>query len=84
MIVNFFLNLIYFIIDGFFSLFPTATLSDSIASSVTTASGYLSAVNVVVPVTTIIIIIGLILTIEGIFLTIKIINWFIRKIPTIN
>jgi len=84
MLVDFFLNIIYSVVVGFIALFPDVSLSDSVASSVATASTYISGLNMVLPVATIISIIGLVLAIEGVMLLIKIINWFIRKIPTIN
>ena len=84
MITNFILNAIYRVINGFFSLFPNVSFSDSITASVATASTYLSALNIIAPIYTLMAIITLFLTIEGVILTIKIINWFIRKIPTIS
>jgi hypothetical protein len=84
MIVDFILNLVYNLIVWFLGLFPEVSLSDSISSSIMTASGYLSALNTIAPVSTLLAIIGLFLTIEGVILIIKIINWFIRKIPTID
>jgi len=84
MLSDFFLYTIYNAVSAFFSLFPVAYLTDSVASSVSTANGYLSALNFIVPVAPLVSIIGLFLSIEVIILTIKIINWFIRKIPTIN
>jgi len=84
MLATFILNLIYSVASGFLNLLPDVSLSDNINSAVGTASGYLAALNVIAPVNTLLTIIGLFLTIEGIILLIKIINWFIRKIPTIN
>jgi hypothetical protein len=84
MIIDFILNLVYNLIVWFLALFPEVSLSDSISSSIMTASGYLSALNTIAPVSTLLAIIGLFLTIEGVILIIKIINWFIRKIPTID
>jgi len=84
MLATFLLNLVYSISVGFINLFPNVSLSDSVSASVGTASTYISGLNVVLPVSTILAIVGLILTIEGVILLIKIINWFIRKIPTIN
>lgn len=76
--------MIYFLSVGFINIFPDVSLSDSVSSSVATASTYISGLNVVLPVATILTIMGLFLTIEGVILLIKIINWFIRKIPGIN
>jgi len=84
MLATFLLNLVYSISAGFLNLFPDVSLSDSVSSAVGTASTYISSLNLVLPVSTLLTIIGLILTIESIILLIKIINWFIRKIPSIN
>jgi hypothetical protein len=84
MLATYLLNIIYYIVSGFLNLFPDVSLSDSVSSAVNTASGYISALSVILPVSTLIAIVGLVLAIEGVILTIKIINWFIRKIPTIN
>jgi hypothetical protein len=84
MLATFLLNLVYSISAGFLNLFPDVSLSDSVSSAVNTASGYISALSIILPVSTLIAIVGLVLTIEGVILVIKIINWFIRKIPSIN
>lgn len=84
MLATFLLNLIYYVSVGFLGILPDVSLSDSVSSAVATASGYLSGLNVVLPVSTLIAIVGLVLTIEGVILLIKIINWFIRKIPGVN
>jgi len=60
------------------------SLSDNIAASIATAAGYASALNNYIPLSTIVAIMGLVLSIEFVILTIKVVNWFIRKIPTIN
>ena len=84
MLADFLLSLVYRISSGFVGFFPDVSLSDNVAASVATASGYMSALNVILPVGSLIAILGLSLTIETTILTIKIVNWFIRKIPTIN
>ena len=84
MLATFLLNIIYSVVVGFIGIFPDVSLSDSVASSIATASTYISGLNIVLPVGTLISIVGLVLAIESVMLLIKIINWFIRKIPTIN
>ena len=86
MLVTFFSDLAYNIVNTFLNLFPNADTSflTNITSSVSTASGYLSAVSYFAPVATLITIVGLFIGIEIIILSVKIINWIIRKIPTIN
>jgi hypothetical protein len=84
MLVDFILNLIYWIIAGFLQLLPTTTFSDDIAAAIAMASSYLSSVSNFLPVTTLFVILGSFLTIETVILGIKILNWAIRKIPTIS
>jgi hypothetical protein len=84
MLADFFLNTIYNTAVFFLSLFPTATISDQITASVATASTYIVSLNTFAPITTIISIIGIAMVLEGVFITIKLINWVIRKIPTIS
>ena len=84
MIVDFILNLIYVVISGFLNLLPTVSVSDGVLSAVSTANSYISALSMIFPVSTLIAILGLVLSIEAGILLIKIINWFIRKIPTIS
>jgi hypothetical protein len=61
-------------------LSPLAPVSDAISH----ASSYLSSVNAFVPVYTLVAILGLMLIFEGVQILIRIINWIIRKIPTIS
>jgi hypothetical protein len=86
MLITFFLDLAYNIVNAFLALFPDADVSllSNINTAVSTASGYLSAISNFAPVSTILSIIGLFLGIELVILIIKIINWIIRKIPTIS
>jgi len=84
MLIDTVLNLIYSVVAGFLNLIPDVSLSDSIIGAIATANGYLAGLNTIAPVGTLLVIMGLFLTIEGVILVIKIINWFIRKIPTIN
>jgi hypothetical protein len=84
MITTFLLNLVYSVASGFLNLFPTTSISDDVLNSIQTANTYIAGLNIILSVYTILTILGLTLTIEGVILTIKIINWFIRKIPTIN
>jgi len=84
MLATFLLDLVYSIVTGFLNFFPSVSISDSVSSAVATASTYISALDIILPVATLLTIMGLFLTIEGIILLIKIINWFIRKIPSIN
>ena len=86
MLVTFFIDLAYNIVSFFLNLFPTADTSafSNFTDSIIQASGYLSAVDNIVPVTTIMTIVGIFIFFETVILIIKIINWIIRKIPTIS
>ena len=84
MLADILLSIIYSVVSGFARLLPDVSLSDNIAASIATAAGYASALNNYIPLSTIVAIMGLVLSIEFVILTIKVVNWFIRKIPTIN
>ncbi len=86
MLITFFLNLIYNIVNSFLGLFSNADTAflTNIGTAASTTSSYLSAVSAFAPISTILTIVGLFLIIELAILIIKIVNWIIRKIPTIN
>jgi hypothetical protein len=87
MIINALIQIFYLLILAITSplrLFPDTTLPANLTSAITTASTYLTAINFVFPVATFITIFSLILGIETFIILYKIINWVIRKIPTIN
>lgn len=84
MIIDFILNLIYNFIVWVLNLLPEVSFSDNVNSSITTASGYISAVNSIAPVGVLLQILSVFIVVEGTILIIKIVNWFIRKIPAIS
>ena len=59
-------------------------LDSNITTAFTKAGEYLANVNQVLPVSTILAVIGVFLGVEVFILLWKTINWLIRKIPTIN
>lgn len=87
MITNFLLILVYNLINLILTplrAFDNVTLPANIASSISTAGDYLSNLNAVFPISTLIYILATFLAIEtGIFVY-KGIQWLIKKIPTIN
>ena len=87
MIITAILNTVYVFL-GFIlsplSLLADVSLNSNFASSLTTASGYFHAINAILPVDTMITILGVSLTIEGAYLVFKLIMWIIAKIPTLN
>lgn len=87
MIISTILTILYYVIFGLvypIRFLPDVSLPSDITSAITTAGGYLYAFDSIIPTTPILTIIGLFLTIEGFILLFKVINWLIRKIPTIN
>ena len=87
MILTAILNVVYVFIN--FILSPLALLGDvnlngAFASSLATASGYYHSLNVVLPVNTMIQILGVSILIETTYLTFKVIMWIIKKIPMLN
>jgi len=87
MITTAILLLLYFVINGL--LTPIGALSNvslptDITSGITTAGGYLHALNVVLPVDTMLTILGVSLAFELAYLTFKVIMWVLAKIPGIN
>jgi len=67
-----------------FTLLPNASLPVDFSNAIVSASNYISAFNDFIPVNTILIILGLVLTIELFINIFKLINWTIKKIPTIG
>jgi hypothetical protein len=65
-------------------LFNDVSLPNDLVNAIQTTNSYLRSINFIFPVSTFLTILSLILTIEGFIILYKIINWLIRKIPTIN
>jgi hypothetical protein len=87
MITNTILYLFYLFIYGLTA--PLRYLSDvslpvDLTNAIQTTNSYLASINFIFPVSTFLTIFTLILTIEGFIILYKIINWLIRKIPTID
>jgi len=86
MILNFLLNIVYIFVSTVISIIPDSTIPDFITDTIATVSTYFSAFYSFLPfvTSTLIAVVGIFITIEGIILLIKVINWFIRKIPFLN
>lgn len=87
MILTLLLNLIFAIISFILtplSLLADVTLPANFSTAITNASGYYNSLNGILPLDTMLQILGLSLAIEGAYLTYKLIMWVIQKIPTIN
>lgn len=87
MITTLILNLLYYVvwlITSPLRLLADATANANVTSAISTASGYISPLNAVLPLGTILAILVAFFAIEtGVFVW-KGINWLIRKIPTIS
>jgi hypothetical protein len=87
MITDIFLTILYLTIKGLLTpitLLPNVSLTSSIGSAITTANGYLAALNGFVPVDVFVIILGLVLGVEVSIWALKVISWILKKIPTIS
>jgi len=84
MVIAKLINFIFFAISYWIGFFPIASLPFSLSSAITSASGYLTSLNSVLPMTVIISTFGFFLLFEGGYLTYKVIYWIIKKIPTIS
>lgn len=84
MLVDIVLNIIYSVIGGFLGLLPDVSFDDGVLEAVYNLSRYVNALDFVVPTATLFAIVGLFLTLNGVLLSISAVNWFIRKIPSIN
>lgn len=87
MIFTAFLKIIYVFILGITSplrLLADVTLPSEISNAIINASGYYNSLNAILPMDTIIQILGISITFEGFYLIYKLIMWVIKKIPTIN
>jgi len=87
MIITALLNLVYVFIQLILSplaLLGDVSLSSSFSSSIATAGGYYNSLNAILPMDTMITILGVFLAIEGAYVVYKIIMWIIKKIPTLN
>jgi len=87
MITSLLLFIVYsfvFMITAPLRLLPNASLPANITSAISTASTYLTAIDFIFPVSSFITIFALILAVETFIILWKIINWIIKKVPTIS
>jgi len=62
--------------------FDDVTLPASITDAIATANGYLSSLDYILPINTLIAMFSLMILIEGFILTWRGINWLLRRLPT--
>lgn len=88
MILSIILKIVYYFIylhASILLLLPDVTISQNFADNLSTGIGYAKSINNILPVNELIYtIIGVFLAYEIGYLTLKLINWLIRKIPTIS
>jgi len=87
MIITALLKIIYIFILGITSplrLLSDVSLPSEISTAITNASGYYNSLDAILPMDTIIQILGVSLTFEGLYLLYKLIMWVINKIPGVN
>lgn len=87
MITDTLLNLLLAFINAIVSFFTTQADvpgSNFLTTSITTAAGYYSAMNILFPFSTLFAIIAFELTFEGIFFIYKLIRWAYQKVPGVN
>jgi len=82
MIVNLIIYFFVAVLSGFLLILPDITSTSAIASSITAASGYLSALAQFLPIGTTLLILGFDLIFETGYFAFKVIYWIIRRFPT--
>jgi hypothetical protein len=82
---------ILFIINAFlytltlpFRLLPDVVLPDAINSAIASTNGSLSGLNSILPIDTLLLVLGAMIVLEIAILSFKGLNWIIRKIPGVN
>lgn len=87
MIVTAILNLVFVFISAILSplsLMGNASLDSNFSTALSTAGGYYHSLNGILPVDTMLQILGVSLAIEGAYLIFKVIMWIIAKVPGLN
>lgn len=77
-------SLIHLLVVGLGAILPIGSLPAQITSAITSASGYLTAINYVLPVATLSAVIGIFVTFETAIFAYKGVMWIIKKIPGVS
>jgi uncharacterized membrane protein SirB2 len=82
---------ILFIINAFlftltlpFRLLPDVVLPAGVASAIASTNASLSGLNTIVPIDTLLLVLGAMIILEVAILAFRGLNWVIRKIPGVN
>lgn len=87
MIIDIILNIVFLFVDGIiyiFRQFGTVSENSDIVAGINEISSYLSPLNDILPIDTIVAILVFELIFEGLYLTYKLIRWGYTKVPLIN
>lgn len=84
MITTAFLYLILGFVNWAITQFPALSTNDSIISSLSAASGYVSSISQVFPVTTLMACLAFVLAFDAGWIVYQLIRWVYTKIPGIN
>lgn len=85
MITQAFLFLIYGFVTAItypLSILPDVTLNSGFGGAITAAGGYLAALNMIIPIDTLLNVFGIFIGYEIGYLTYKVVMWVIRRLPT--
>ena len=85
MITSTVLYIVYAFIFGIsypLRLLPDVSLPSALSSAITTANGYISALNVILPMDTILAVLSTVFALELSVFTYKIIMWVVHRLPT--
>lgn len=85
MILTGLINTIYgllYLVTSPIRLLPDVTLSSGFTDAMNTVGGYLSSLNNLLPIDTILTLLGVYIAIELAYLTYKLIMWLIKRFPT--
>lgn len=84
MITNLILNAIFAPLNYLISFLPVANLGQTFDATLTAVSGYTAALNAILPMSTILTLVGIFVGFEVAYTAYKVIYWVIKKIPTIS
>ena len=82
MIISAFMLLIFDTINIVLTGIPSVSTANPFITSVSVAAGYMNGLNAILPIDTIITILGFYVVFEAAYLLFKVVYWVIRRFPT--
>ena len=85
MIIKLFMDTMFaliYVITSPIRLLPDVSLPVGFTNAITTANGYISSINTIIPVDTILTLLGIYISIELAYFGYKMIMWLIKRFPT--